>query len=150
MHNLLLFIPTKKAHTAKLEDFLKALLKNGLKISLKKCQLFKKELQYMGNTIFIKDRKVCIKPLRNRIEAILKLEPPKTPKGCRSFVGRVNFLSMFCPELQRLLKPIYDLTRKGRPFIWGEEQQEVFEETKRRLVKAQVLHMPNCEGRFHL
>ena len=61
---------------AKLEDLLKALLKNGLKISLKKCQLFKTELQYIGSTIFIKDRKVCLKPLRNRIEAILKLEPP--------------------------------------------------------------------------
>ena len=62
----------------------------------------------------------------------------------------VNFLSMFCPELQKLLKPIYDLARKGRHFIWGKEQQEAFEEIKRRLVKAPVLHMPNCEGRFHL
>ena len=62
----------------------------------------------------------------------------------------VSFLSMFCPELQKLLKPIYDLTRKGRHFIWGKEQQEAFEEIKRRLVKAPVLHMPNCEGRFHL
>ena len=104
----------------------------------------------MGNTIFVKDRKVCIKPLRNRIEAILKLNPPKMPKGCRSIAGMVNFLSMFCPELQKLLKPIYDLTRKCRPFIWGEEQQEVFEEIKGRLVKAPVLHMPNREGRFHL
>ena len=74
----------------------------------------------MGNTIFIKDRKVCVRPLRSRIEAILKLEPPKTQKGCRSFMGMVNFLSMCCPELQKLLKPIYDLTRKGRSFIWGE------------------------------
>ena len=57
---------------------------------------------------------------------------------------------MFCSELQKLLKPIYDLTRKGRPFIWGDEQQEAFEEIKRRLVKAPLLHMPNCEGRFHL
>ena len=65
-------------------------------------------------------------------------------------MGMVNFLSMFCPELQKLLKPIYDLTRKGRPFIWGEEQQEAFEEIKRRLVKAPVLHMPNHEDRFHL
>ena len=132
MDDLLLFTPKKKAHMAELEDLLEALLKNGLKISQKKCQLFKKELQYMGNTIFIKDRKVCIKPLRNRIEAILKLEPPKMPKGCRSFVGMVNVLSMFCPELQKLLKPIYNLTRKGRPFIWGEKQQEAFEEIKRR------------------
>ena len=103
MDDLLLFNPIKKAHMAKLEDLLKALLKNGLKISLKKCQLFKRELQYMGNTIFIKDRKVCIKPLRNRIEAILILEPPKVPKGCRSFMDMVNFLSMFCPELQNYL-----------------------------------------------
>ena len=135
---------------AKLEDLLKALLKNRLKILLKKCQLFKTELQYMGKTIFIKDRKVCVKPLRSRIEAILKLEPPKMPKGCRSFAGMVNFLSMFCPELQKLLKPIYDLTRKGRPFIWGEEQQESFEQIKERLVCAPVLHMPNRQGRFHL
>ena len=97
---------------ARLEDLIKAFLKNGLKISPKKCQLFKTELQYMGNIIFIKDKKVCIKPLRNRIKAILKLEPPKTPIGCRSFVGMVNFSSMFCPELQKLLKQIYDLTRK--------------------------------------
>ena len=39
-----LFIPSKKSHIAKLEGLLKALLKNGLKISLKKCQLFRREL----------------------------------------------------------------------------------------------------------
>ena len=61
----------------------------------------------------------------------------------------VDFLSMFCPKLQKLLKPIYDLTRKVRHFIWGKEQQKAFEEIK-RLVKALVLYMPNCEGRFHL
>ena len=57
---------------------------------------------------------------------------------------------MFCPELQKLLKPIYDLTRKGRPFIWGKEQQGSFEEIKHRLIKPPVLHMPNKTGRFHL
>ena len=35
MDDLLLFTPTKKAHISKLEDLLKALLKNGLKISPK-------------------------------------------------------------------------------------------------------------------
>ena len=66
----------------------------------------------MGNTVFIKERRVCFKPLRNRLEAIQKLKLPITAKGCRSYTGIVNFLSMFWPELQKLLKPIYDLTKK--------------------------------------
>ena len=150
MDNLLLFTPSKSSHITKLEDLLKALLKNGLKISPKKCQLFRTNLQYMGNKIFIKDRRVCVKPLRNRLEAILKLKPPTTVKGCRSFVVMVNFLSMFCPELQKLLKPTYDLTRKGRPFVWGKEHQDSFEEIKHRLFKPPVLHMLNTTGRFHI
>ena len=88
--------------------------------------------------------------MRNRLEAIQKLQPPRTPKGCRSFAGVVNFPSMFCPELQKLLKPIHDLTRKGRPFYWGKEQQDSFMEIKHRLMKPPVLHMPNKTGRFHL
>ena len=150
MDDLLLFTPSKESHMNKLEDLLKALLKNGLKISPKKCQLFKTSLQYMGNEIFIQIRKVCVQPLRSRLETIQKLQPPRTANGCRNFAGMVNFLSMFCPELQKLLKPIYDLTRKGRPFYWGKEQQDSFEEIKCRLIKPPVLHMPNNTGRFHL
>ena len=97
MDDLLLIIPTKDSHFAKLEDLLKALCKNGLKISPKKCQMLKTELQYMGNTIFIKDQRVCVKPLRNRLEAFQKLEPPTMVNGCRGFAGMVNFVSIFCP-----------------------------------------------------
>ena len=42
------------------------------------------------------------------------------------------------------------MTRKGRPFIWGKEQQDSFEEIKHRLIKPPVLHMPNKTERFHL
>ena len=106
MDDLILFTSPKESHMNKLDDTLSALLKNGLRISPKKCQLFKTSFQYMGNEIFIESKKVCVKPLRSRSEAIQKPEPPKTPKGCRSFAGVVNFLSMFCPEPQKLLKPI--------------------------------------------
>ena len=119
----------------KLEDLLKVMLKNGLKISQKKCQLFKTNLQCMGDKIFIQNKRVCVQPLRSWLEAIQKLQPPTTVKRCRSIMGMVNFLNMFCPELQKFLKPIYDLTRKGRPFVWGKEQQDSFEEIKCRLIK---------------
>ena len=62
----------------------------------------------------------------------------------------VNFVSVFCLKLQELLKPIYDLTRKGRPFIWGDEQQKTFEEIKRRLEKPPVLSMLDKRCRFIL
>ena len=150
MDDLLLFAPSKETHMNKLEDLLKALLKNGLMISPKKCQLLKTRLQYIGNKIFIENKKVCVQPLRNRLEAIWKLQPPKTPKGCRSFAAVVNFLSMSCPELQKLLKPIYDLTRKGGPFLCGKEQQDSSKEIKCRLIRPPVLHMPNNTGRFYL
>ena len=108
MDDLFLFTPNKQTHFKKLIDLLWALCKNGLKISPKKCQLFKRELQFMGNTIFIKEKRVCVKSLRSRLEVIQILKPPTNQKVCRSFPGIVNFVSIFCPELQKLLKPIYE------------------------------------------
>ena len=32
----------------------------------------------------------------------------------------------------------------------GNEQQSAFGEIKHRLIRSPILHMPNCEGRFHL
>ena len=85
----------------------------------------------MGNTISIRNKRVCVKPLRSMIEAIQKLNPPMTIKECRSFAGMVDFVSIFCPELQGLLKPIHNLLQKGRHFVWVEKQQEAFIKIKR-------------------
>ena len=92
---------------------------------------------------------VC-KTFEKQIEGIQKLRLPTTIKGCISFVGMVNFVSIFCPEIQKLLKPIYDLTRKGRQFVWGDEQQAAFVEIKGRLKTPPVLHLSDKKGRFQL
>ena len=95
VNDLFLLTIMKSSHFDKLEDLLKALHKSSLKISPKKYQLFKTDLEYMGNTIFVRDKRVCVRPLRNQTEAIQKLEPPITFKGCRISVGMVNFVSIF-------------------------------------------------------
>ena len=48
---------------------------------------------------------------------------------------------MFCPELQKLLKPIYDLTRKGKPFYWGKEYllQNKLPSSKSAIMKLEAL-----------
>ena len=122
--------------------------KNGLRLSPKKYQLFKTQLTYMGNEFSINKRTMTITPLRSRTEAINKIPTPKTPKQCKSFCGVVNNLSLFCPDLQKLLKPIVELAGKGRPFIWGDAQEKAFREVKSRLTNPPVLHLPKAEERF--
>ena len=68
----------------------------------------------------------------------------------QTFSEGVNFLSLFCLELQRLSKCINYLKGKVRVFHWRTEQQEAFDEIKRWLQKSPVLYMPGNKMRFHL
>ena len=119
----LLLHSTKATYWKLLEQLFQSICKNGLKLSPKKCQLFRTKLTYMDNEFVINKRTMTITPLRSRTEAISKIPTSKTAKQCKSFYGVVNYLSLFCPNLQTLLKPIVELTRKGRPFVWGQEQE---------------------------
>ena len=140
----------KGNHLDRLEALFKALIKHGLKLSPKKYQLFMKHLIYMGNVFHINGSMISITPLQSRIEAIQKLQSPTNVKGCKSFCGVVNYLSIFCRHLQKLLKPIYDLTKKGRPFVWQEEQQQAFDTIKERMINPPILFLPKPGGRFIL
>ena len=117
----------KKSHFKHLTDLFKALIRNGLKISPRKCKLFKTSLVYMGHQVTIMEGIPHITPVKIRVESILKLDSPKLPKNCKQFFGMVNYLSMFLKDLQTKLIPIYHLTKKGVPFHWGEVQQKAFD-----------------------
>ena len=93
---------------------------------------------------------ITITPIKTRQEAILNTPTPTTPKECKSFCGVVNYVSLFCPHLQSLLAPIYDLTRKGRPFVWTELHQRNFEQIKKQMASAPVLSLPTGTGRYIL
>ena len=137
-------------HMALVVKLFKALIRNGLKISPKKCQLFKTNLVYMGHTMLIEEGLPKLKPLKTRVEAILKIKPPKTIKDCRSFCGMVNYLSIYLKDLQTKLIPIYYLTRKGVPFVWGKEQEKAFQDIKIALTSPPVLVMPDTKGHIIL
>ena len=49
-----------------------------------------------------------------------------------------------------MLKPIYDLTKKGRPLIWQEEQQQAFNAIKEKMINPPILYLPKPGGRFIL
>ena len=133
----------KKDHLYHIVALLKALIKHGLKISPKKCVLFRTGLTYMGHTLMVKDKVPYITPLKSRVDAITKMNPPTNVKECRQFCGMVNYLSMFLESLQMILVPIYNLTRKKVKFQWEREQQEAF-----ILIKPPILMIPNGTDPF--
>ena len=68
----------------------------------------------------------------------------------QGFCGIVNYVSLFCKDLQGLLHPIVELTRKRRPFQWGPEQEKSFRLIKKQLQRPPVLHLPQADGRVIL
>ena len=141
---------TVDKHMDDLLDLFKVLQKYCFKISPHKCQFFKKKIVYMELEFQVEDDKVCYTPLKDKCEAIQKLDSPKTLKQTRAFFGMVNFLSSFLPDLKRLLIPIYDLQKKSKKFKWTEEAEKAFNDIKKLLINPPVLKAPTPNGLFHL
>ena len=141
---------TAEEHMDNLMDLFKVLRKYGLKLSLHKCQFFKKKIVYMGLEFQIQEDKVCYTPLKDKCNTIRNLESPKTLRQTRAFCRMVNFLSPFLPNLRRLLIPIYDLQKKAKKFKWMDETKKAFKEIKKLLVSPPVLKPPTPDGLFRL
>ena len=110
----------------------------------------KTKLTYMGNEFVIVEKNMTITPLRSRTEALHKIPTPRTAKQCKNFCGFVNYLSLFCPVLQILLRPIVELTQKERPFVWGKEQETAFIEVKKRLTNPPCTALTKSRGKIHI
>ena len=148
--DVIVYSRSQEEHLSHLSDILALFEKHGLKISISKCQFFKKKLDYMGHVITTLDGKPAITPQKSKIDGISKMERPKTPRQTKSFVGMVTYLSMYLPKLQMLLVPFHRITRKNSKFVWTEELQKNFEEIKRLLQISPVLTLPAKEGKFIL
>ena len=113
--------------------------------------MFKRKVIYLGHIISIDDEGlVRIQAMGDKCAAIRDMNPPKTRTQVRRFVGAVNYLSMYLPKLQEILRPLHTLTRKNTPFNWKTEHQNAFEQIKEMLVSPPVLHAPRSRGRFVL
>ena len=72
---------------------------------------------------------------RRRLEVIQKIRLLTVVKGCRSLTGMVNFQSIFCPDLQKLLRPIW-FNKKRQPIYVGRRTTDSFWGNKILVSKA--------------
>eukprot|EP00957_Ditylum_brightwellii_P024748 1869890-Ditylum_brightwellii.AAC.1 len=85
--DLLLITNGWDSHLEKLDKVLDGLKHAGLKVNSQKSFFGGQELEYLGYWV----TRQGIKPLQKKVEAILKIAPPKTKKQLHSFIGMLNY-----------------------------------------------------------
>lgn len=64
---------------------------------------------------------------------------PKNIGYIRIFLGMVNQLSKFSPHIAEATRPLGELHRKDRAWVWEEAQREAFNDVRTILTTAQIL-----------
>jgi len=82
-------------HLENLQLVFERLTKANLKINAPKSNVCTQSLEYLGYLLTPKG----IKPLTNKINAIIKMKKPTTIKQLRSFLGMANFTQIVWPDV---------------------------------------------------
>ena len=77
-----------------------------------------------------------IKPDEKKLEAILNIQPPKSTKDVRKFLGTVGWYRRFIHDFSTLTAPLTDTLKKSAKFTLTPEAVKSFEELKQRLVTS--------------
>ena len=80
-----------------------------------------------------------IQPTVSKVEAIQNFPALKNVKEVRSFLGLINYLIRFIPNLATHTHCLRMLTKKDCKFKWSEVEQEAFEGLKSIVTSKTVL-----------
>lgn len=108
---------------------------NNIKFNPEKFQFKVTKVKYMGFII----SKEGIEADKSHIRAITELEQPTNKKDVRRFLGMVNFLSKFIPNVSQVTAPLRELVKHDVDFHWLGEQEQAFKDLKNLISSAPTL-----------
>jgi hypothetical protein len=79
----------------------------------------------------------------SKIEAILRMEPPKSRKGAQSLTGKLASLNRFISRSAERNLPFFEVLKSAEVFQCGPNQQKAFEELKQYLIESTTLTPPS-------
>jgi hypothetical protein len=120
---------TFEEHAAIMEKVLERLQKANFRANLRKCYFGEPKIDYLGYEI----TRDGIQPQPNKVEAILKLSPPKTKRQLRHFLGIINYYRYMWQKRSHMLAPLTGLVSPLVKYKWGEEEQKSFDEIKQKV-----------------
>ena len=134
---------------------LQCLKKYGIKIKASKCQLFKREISYLGRVISADGYTIDPK----NVDAVLgKLKKkPNNITELRSLLGLVGYFRRTIPNFSQIAKPLYDIlknsdltSRSKQPINWIEKHQSSLDNLLIHVTSPLTLAFPDFQLLFIL
>ena len=125
----------KHEHLQNLEEVLRRLEHNNLRIKKSKCEFFKDSVEYLGHSVDAQG----LHTLPSKVEAILKAPDPRNLQQLRSFLGLLNYYGKFIPNLASIVHPLNHLLQKDAKWAWTSDCAQAFAAAKEVLNSSQVL-----------
>ena len=122
-------------HLEKIITVFGRLEKANLTMKPEKCSFGMTRTKYLGHVIDA----VGISPDPEKIRQIKERPQPKSVPDIRSFLGLAGYYRSFVPNFSIIAKPLSDMTRKGKRFEWGNEQERAYDELRNSLSRRPVL-----------
>jgi hypothetical protein len=114
-------------HIADLQETFSNFRKPGLKLNLEKCVFGVKKGNFFG--CLVSTKRIQANP--SKIEAILRMEPPRTRKGAQRLTRRLAFLNKLISRSVERNLPFFEVLKSTEVFKWGRPvQQKAFEDLK--------------------
>ena len=136
---------TKEEKFTILEHYHKILQNKNLKAAPDKSHFFFTRVKFLGHNI----ERNTITPLKSRIDAIQKLQPPTNKKKIQELLGMLNFLSKYVYKMQLILRRFYNILRQQNNFEWTTEHQTRFKEIKKLLTEQISNTIPDPNQPFY-
>ncbi|GJP35642.1 hypothetical protein CLOM_g20160, partial [Closterium sp. NIES-68] len=146
LDDILIYSKTREQHLKDLEAVFQRLQQHRLITKGSKCEFLKQELEFMGHVISTEGIRIDPKKLR----ALQEWKPPTNLQQLQSFLGFVNYVRRFIPNMAGLTGPLTDLLQKGTFYEWGEKQQAAFDALKNLLMSPPVLRIADPERPFEV
>ena len=113
---------TADEHGRELREVLSKLERAGYRASERKTELFKKILTWLGYHI----NHNGVKLIKDKTEAITKLEAPKNVKELKSFLSSIQHLSKFINNLSKKTDRMRRLLKEETKWEWTTETNKDF------------------------
>lgn len=126
---------TRQEHDIALKKVLLRAREKNVKFNKRKMQIATDVVRYLGHVFKLNE----IKPDPEGLLAVDKMSRPKNKKDLQTFLGVVNYMRSFIPNLSDKTAPLRELLKKNTIFCWTENHSHVVNEIRNAVLNSNIL-----------